>query len=184
MAATASLTTIDAEQGLGHPALALAVDSAAANAATHGIAAAAVIRCGHAGRAGAWAERGARRGCMTIIALGGTTPPFAMTAVPGATPALHTNPLAVAAPASAEPLLLDMATSMIAAGKAPVALARGTSLPEGSIATKDGRRSLDPAEFADGGALLPVGGHKGFGLGLDHDRGALGQSHGSRRPGA
>jgi LDH2 family malate/lactate/ureidoglycolate dehydrogenase len=161
---TPSLTTIDAEQGLGHPALALAVDAAAATAASQGIAAASVIRCGHAGRAGAWAERGAELGCVTIIALGGTTPPFAMTALPGALPALHTNPLAIAAPASGSPLLLDMATSIVAAGKVDVALARGTSLPEGAIATSDGLRSSDPAEIARGGALLPVGGHKGFGL--------------------
>ena len=161
---TSALTTVDAEQGLGHPALALAVDAAAAGAASLGIAAAAVVRCGHAGRAGAWAERGARQGCVTIIALGGTTPPFAMTAVPGAVPALHTNPLAIAAPASGSPLLLDMATSMVAAGKVDVALARGTVLPEGAIATREGLRSSDPAELARGGALLPAGGHKGFGL--------------------
>jgi LDH2 family malate/lactate/ureidoglycolate dehydrogenase len=161
---TQSLTTIDAHAGLGHPALALAVDSAAAGAREAGIAAAAVICCGHAGRAGAWVERGAAQGCVTIVLLGGTTPPFAMVAAPGATPALHTNPIAVGAPASGSPLLLDIATSMVAAGKVPIALARGGSLPEGAIATVDGRRSGDPAEIARGGALLPVGGHKGFGL--------------------
>jgi LDH2 family malate/lactate/ureidoglycolate dehydrogenase len=161
---TPALTTIDAEQGLGHAALALAVDAAASAAAALGIAAASVIRCGHAGRAGAWAERGARQGCVTIIALGGTTPPFVMTAAPGALPALHTNPIAIAAPASGPPLMLDMATSVVAAGKVDVALARGTSLPAGAIATREGLSSSDPAELARGGALLPAGGHKGFGL--------------------
>jgi LDH2 family malate/lactate/ureidoglycolate dehydrogenase len=161
---TPALTTVDARGGLGHPALALAVDAAAAGAGIVGIAAAAVIRCGHAGRAGAWVERGAALGRVTIVALGGTTPPFAMVATPGAAPALHTNPLAIAAPAPGAPLLLDIATSIVAQGKVPVALARGTALPEGSIATRDGRRSSDPAELGRGGSLLPVGGHKGFGL--------------------
>ena len=161
---TSSLTTVDAHEGLGHPALAVAVDAAAAGAREVGVSAAAVIRCGHAGRAGAWVERGSAQGCVTIVLLGGTTPPFAMVAAPGAAPALHTNPIAIAAPASDTPLLLDIATSMVAQGKVGVALARGTALPEGAIATKHGRRSSDPAELGRGGSLLPVGGHKGFGL--------------------
>ena len=164
IAQTPVLTTVDAREGLGHPALAAAVDAAATAAHQAGIAAAAVVRCGHAGRAGAWVERGAIQGCVTIVLLGGTTPPFAMAATPGAEPALHTNPIAIAAPSPGAPLLLDIATSVVAAGKVPVALGRGLMLPEGSIATVDGRRSSDPAEIGRGGSLLPVGGHKGFGL--------------------
>jgi len=164
IAATPALTTVDAREGLGHPALAVAVDAAAAAARRVGIAASAVVRCGHAGRAGAWVERGAGQGSITIVLLGGTTPPFAMAATPGAAPALHTNPIAIAAPATGAPLLLDIATSVVAAGRVPVALARGLTLPEGSIATVEGTRSGDPAEIDRGGSLLPVGGHKGFGL--------------------
>jgi LDH2 family malate/lactate/ureidoglycolate dehydrogenase len=164
VSATAALTSIDAGQGLGHPALALAVDAAAAGARANGIAAAAVVRCGHAGRAGAWAERAVAQRCVGIVLLGGATPPFAMTAAPGAEPALHTNPIAIGMPAAGEPLLLDMATSLVAGGKAAVALERGGELPEGSIATHDGRRSRDPRELARGGSLLPAAGHKGYGL--------------------
>jgi LDH2 family malate/lactate/ureidoglycolate dehydrogenase len=77
---------------------------------------------------------------------------------------LHTNPLALAVPAQDHPLMLDMATSMVAEGKVRVALARHTMLPEGSILSAAGVPSNDPADFANGGCLLPVGGHKGFGL--------------------
>ena len=161
---TQSLTTVDAHAGLGHPALALAVDNAAAGAREAGIAAAAVIRCGHAGRAGAWVERGAAQDCVTIVLLGGTTPPFAMVAAPGAAPALHTNPIAIGAPASGSPLLLDIATSMVAAGKVAGRARARRLLARGRDRHRDGRRSSDPAEIALGGALLPVGGHKGFGL--------------------
>ncbi len=62
------------------------------------------------------------------------------------------------------PLLLDMATSMVAEGKVHVALAAGTSLPAGSILSPEGVPSGDPADFVRGGSLLPAGGHKGFGL--------------------
>jgi hydroxycarboxylate dehydrogenase B len=159
-----ALTTIDAGGGLGYLALALAVDSAAAAAREHGIATAAVLRCGHAGRAGAWAERGTRAGCVTMVVLAAADPPFVVSAAPGMRPALHTNPITIGVPGAGAPLLLDMATSVIAAGKVQVALAAGASLPPGYILGPDGLPSADPADFVRGGSLLPSGGHKGFGL--------------------
>lgn len=159
-----AVTTIDAGRGLGHLAMALAVDRAAASAHEHGVGAAGVVQCGHAGRTGAWAERGAGHGCATMVVLGGSAPPFVMSAGPGAAPSLHTNPIAFAMPAPGHPLMLDIATSMVAEGKVRVALSRRSVLPEGSILSPDGRVSNDPDDFANGGCLLPVGGHKGFGL--------------------
>ena len=53
-----------APAGMGHPALALAVDEAAALARRFGVGACGVVRCGHAGRMGAWAERGAALGMV------------------------------------------------------------------------------------------------------------------------
>ena len=99
-----------------------------------------------------------------MVVLGGSAPPFVMSAGPGAAPSLHTNPIAFAVPASGHPLMLDMATSVVAEGKVHVALSRHLALPEDSILSADGRVSNDPGDFANGGCLLPVGGHKGFGL--------------------
>src|SRR5271155_1764457 len=48
-----AVTTIDAARGLGHLAMAMAVDCAAASAREQGVGAAGVVQCGHAGRAGA-----------------------------------------------------------------------------------------------------------------------------------
>lgn len=158
------MTTIDAGRGLGHLALAMAVDTAVARAREFGVGVTAIVQCGHAGRAGAWVERGAAGGCVTMVVLGGSAPPFPMAAGPGAVPALQTNPIALGVPAHGHPLMLDMATSMVAEGKVRVALARHKMLPEGSILSPEGLVSNDPADFANGGALLPVGGHKGFGL--------------------
>src|SRR5207249_6766289 len=127
------LTLIDARAGFGHPAMALAVDSAADVAAEHGVGLAAVVRCGHAGRMGAWAERGAARGMATLITLAENSGEFVVSAGPGAAAALQTNPLAVGVPAGGDAIVLDMATSAIAGGKVDVARARGYQLPEGSI---------------------------------------------------
>jgi LDH2 family malate/lactate/ureidoglycolate dehydrogenase len=159
-----AVTHIDGRCGLGHPALRLAVDCALEAARAHGVGAAGVIRCGHAGRAGAWVERGTAAGAVTLVLLGGAVPPFVVTYGSGSDPVVHTNPIAIGAPGQDTPLLLDMASSVIAAGKVAIARSRGEALPEGAILDAHGQPSVDPNAFYAGGALLPVGGHKGFGL--------------------
>ena len=158
------LATIDGAGGMGHPALALAVDEAAALARRFGVGACGVVRCGHAGRMGAWAERGAALGMATLIVLAGGEPPFAMAAGPGAEAALHTNPVTLGVPADGTPFVLDMATSAVAGGKVVVAAARGDRLAPGILLDRHGEPTEDPDEFAAGGSLLPAAGYKGFGL--------------------
>lgn len=159
-----ALSVVDAAGGLGYAALELAVDSAARAAREVGIGACSVLRCGHAGRAGAWAERAVADGAVGIVLLGGADPPFVMAAGPGSVASLHTNPVAIGVPAEGPPLILDMATSLVAEGKVAIAASRGTPLPDGAIVGPDGRITADPAQFYAGGALLPFAGHKGFGL--------------------
>ena len=62
--------------------------------------------------------------------------------------------------------VIDIATSMIAEGKIQVARSRGEDLPEGYIVDKSGNPSVKPADFYDGGFLLPFGLHKGYSMGL------------------
>lgn len=79
---------------------------------------------------------------------------------------LGTNPLCVAIPAgNEEPIVLDMATSVVAMGKVLAAKAAGKSIPIGWAIDAEGNPTTDPAKAWDG-ALLPVGGPKGFGIGL------------------
>lgn len=158
------IASVEGGRGLGHPALAVAVDWAAARALELGVGACGVVQSGHAGRAGAWVERGVAQGCVTIVALGGSDPPFRMAARAGAAASLHTNPLAIGVPGNGAPLMLDMATSVVAEGKLSVAAARGEPAPPGVLVDADGRPSTDPRDLEAGGSLLPAGGHKGFGL--------------------
>jgi LDH2 family malate/lactate/ureidoglycolate dehydrogenase len=82
---------------------------------------------------------------------------------------LGTNPLSVAIPAGSEtPIVLDMATSVVAFGWVLLAAANGRSIPLGWAIDADGKPTADPRK-AQEGALLPLGGprgFKGFGLGL------------------
>ncbi len=92
-------------------------------------------------------------------------------AVPGSRgPVLGTNPLAYAVPAGKErPVFLDIATSVVAAGKVYAAQAAGKPIPEGWLIDADGLPTTDPAGYPRVGALMPMAGHKGYGI-CPHDR--------------
>jgi len=81
-----------------------------------------------------------------------------------------TNPVCIAVPGTENtpPTLLDMATSLIALGKARVALSKGEQMEEGLMIDADGKPTTDPAVMYGNpkGALLPFGDHKGSGLAL------------------
>lgn len=82
----------------------------------------------------------------------------------GIEPILDNNPFSFAIPAKDElPVVLDMATSVVARGKIGVALNKGEKIPKTWAMTIDGRETEDPKEAFDG-ILLPVGGYKGYGL--------------------
>jgi LDH2 family malate/lactate/ureidoglycolate dehydrogenase len=81
------------------------------------------------------------------------------------------NPISVAAPSDQEhPWLLDIATSVVAAGKLELARMEGKPVPLGWIVDREGSPTTDPARYWDGGAILPLGGpaetggYKGYGL--------------------
>jgi LDH2 family malate/lactate/ureidoglycolate dehydrogenase len=88
--------------------------------------------------------------------------------VPGArVPLLGTNPIAYAVPAGEEPpIMLDIATSVVAASKIYAACEVGKPIPEGWIIDKDGLPTTDPAGYPAVGALMPMAGHKGYGIAL------------------
>jgi LDH2 family malate/lactate/ureidoglycolate dehydrogenase len=81
---------------------------------------------------------------------------------------LGTNPVSVALPANKErPIVLDMATSVVAAGKIRAKYAKGEKTPEGWIIDNNGQPTVDPSTFLSlRGMLLPAGGYKGYGLSL------------------
>jgi L-2-hydroxycarboxylate dehydrogenase (NAD+) len=81
------------------------------------------------------------------------------------------NPISVAAPADREhPFVLDIATSVVAAGKLELARMSSQQVPLGWLVSKEGKPTTDPNEYWAGGALLPLGGlpetgsYKGYGL--------------------
>lgn len=83
----------------------------------------------------------------------------------GTTPCYGNNPISYAVPAPETPIVLDVATSVAALGKIIDAAATGDSIPLGWACDKKGHATQDPNAALEG-MLLPVGGHKGYGIAL------------------
>lgn len=133
-----------------------------------GVAMAAVRYQSHVGRLGAYAAMAADQGMIAMIMADSGLGPKFVAPFGGGAPRLGTNPICFAAPGGSQgPVVLDMATSAVAAGKIHLARDRGVSIPEGWILDKNGDATTNPLDYYDGGTILPLGGdqgHKGYGL--------------------
>ncbi len=165
---TTNTVRVDGGHGFGHYTARRAMERAIEKAKEADVCSVSLVRTGHIGRLGEYAEAAARARCIGIITVGGggrnlgSTVPFG-----GASRALSTNPISVGVPTGDDaPFIIDFATSMIANGKILFAQSRGADLPEGCIVDKHGNPSVKTADFYDGGSLLAFGGHKGYALSL------------------
>ena len=156
--------------GFGQIGAAHATRLACDKAATQGIAMVALRNSAHVGRLGDWVELAAERGCASFHFVNTLAAP---TVAPwgGKERRLSTNPLAWGMPVEgAEPIVVDLTTSVVAEGKVRLARAAGKKIPAGWIVDREGQSSTDPNDLYNGGALLPLGGldagHKGYALSL------------------
>ncbi|WP_199431800.1 Ldh family oxidoreductase [Qaidamihabitans albus] len=156
---------VHGRRAFGQLAAAHAVRELRAVTAEHGTGVAAISECNHVGRLGEYVGALAEHG-FVALAFGNADPTVAPYG--GRERRMGTNPLAWAVPrAEGEPpVVMDWATSGVAEGKLALARDRGERVPPGLVLDPEGRRSTDPADFYAGGALLPFGGHKGYGLSL------------------
>jgi LDH2 family malate/lactate/ureidoglycolate dehydrogenase len=125
----------------------------------------AVNHSNHFGMAGYYAKMAAEQGMIGVC---GTNAPPNIAPWGSYKPYTGTNPLAISAPRHGEPVLLDMAPSVVAMGKVILAAKLGKSIPEGWAITADGHPTTDPNEGMKG-TVLPIGGPKGYGLSLFMD---------------
>jgi uncharacterized oxidoreductase len=164
-----AVVVVDGGQGLGQVIAKEAIDLGIARARQHGVAVVGVRNSGHMGRIGAWAEQAAAAGLVSLHFVNTTGYGIQVAPFGGSDRRLSVNPIALGAPRPGEePLVHDMSTAAIAAGKIRVARNQGALLPEGAIIDHEGRPTRDPeAFFTDPpGALTTAGGHKGYGLAL------------------
>jgi LDH2 family malate/lactate/ureidoglycolate dehydrogenase len=121
-----------------------------------------------------------------MIGFSSTNAPAAMAPTGGRTAMFGTNPLAVAIPAGRElPVVLDMATTVVARGRINLYAKQGKPLEPGWAFDERGVPTTDP-DAALKGLLAPIGGYKGYGIALAIDFlcGILtGSNHGAHFPG-
>ena len=92
--------------------------------------------------------------------------PAKMPAYGGKEKLLGTNPLSYSIPAlERDPIIFDMATSIVAQSKINMAKDRGESIPEGWALDSEGNPTTDSLE-ACRGMILPMAGPKGYGLSM------------------
>jgi ureidoglycolate dehydrogenase (NAD+) len=88
-----------------------------------------------------------------------------MTVPGGKSRILGTNPIAWAAPTGTNrTVMLDIATSAVAATKIFAAKNEGREIPDTWLVDDDGVPTTNPNEFPEKGSQLPMAGHKGYGL--------------------
>jgi len=164
-----ALITVDGQEGLGQVVVKKAIDLAIERAREHGVAVLGVCNTAHMGRIGAWAEQAAAAGMVSLHFC--NTTGFGIQVAPfgGTDRRLSVNPIAMGVPRTGkEPIIHDMSTGTIAAGKVRVARNKGERLPEGALIDNQGRPTTDPEDFfADPpGAITTAAGHKGYGLAM------------------
>ena len=158
---TASTAVLDAHHAMGQVAAHAAMRLALESAAEVGQGAVAIRNSTHCGALAYFALMAPPAGCIGFAA---TNAGMNMLPWGGQVKMVGNNPLAYAVPTGRGfPLVLDMATSVVAGGKLDVAILRGEAIPVGWALGPDGQPATDPA-VARAGSLLPIGGPKGYGL--------------------
>jgi uncharacterized oxidoreductase len=160
---------LDGGRGPGPVMARRAMDKAMALAGASGIGAVTLVNCSHTGRLGSYTVHAARRGMIGLMMVNGGGTGHWVAPFGGRAGRLATNPLSIAAPAeNGAPMVIDMSTSMAPEGKVRAAKIGGQRLPDGWLIGPDGTPANDPNVLygEPRGALLPVGGHKGYGLAM------------------
>jgi LDH2 family malate/lactate/ureidoglycolate dehydrogenase len=160
-----AVLVVDGDAGLGLALAERCTREAIDRAGRFGLALVSVRNANHFGAAGHYALMCAEAGRTGLI-MSNTAPIMSVTGARGRV--MGNSPLAFGAPrTSAPPMVLDVAMSRVAGGKIRMALSRGEQVPHGWITDAEGRPSTEPEDFLlGGGALLPMEGHKGYGLAL------------------
>ncbi|MDC6130455.1 Ldh family oxidoreductase [Burkholderia gladioli] len=158
-----ALHRLDGDNGVGPLVGYRALQLGMKAAREQGIACVLVRGSNHFGPVSPYSYLAAEQGFASIIGSNATT-----TIAPwGGTDArLGNSPVGFGVPnPGGRPFMLDMAISVAARARIRNALKRGESIPGDWATDAQGRPTTDPKAALDG-FLLPIGGHKGYGLAL------------------
>jgi LDH2 family malate/lactate/ureidoglycolate dehydrogenase len=162
-AVSPALRLVDGDNGVGPLVGMHALRAAMEAAEACGVGVAFARGSNHFGPISPYSLIAAQSGFASAIGSNATT-----TIAPwgGSDARLGNSPLGFGVPnPDGSPFLLDMAMSVVARAKIRNALKRGEAIPDTWATDSRGRPTTDPKAALDG-FLLPIGGHKGYGLAL------------------
>ena len=155
---------VDGHSVLGQVTSTFATRLAIQKARSSGVGFVTVRNSCHFGAAGYYAWLAAREG-MIGLAMANDIPSVAAPGSKG--PVLGSNPIAYAIPGGENyPILLDMSIAIVAGGKVFARLKRGEPIPLGWLVDSEGQPSQNGELYPHSASLSPMGGHKGYGIGL------------------
>ena len=158
---TSASVLVDADRAAGPIAMTTAMNAAVRKARDAGVGLGLVRATTHTAALGYYTLMAAQEG-MAAIALAASTPFMAYHGTRAA--GVSTNPISIAVPGGARgPVVLDMATGVVARGKLVQARKTGRPIPAGWALDRDGNPTTDPQAAL---IPLPLGGPKGSGLSL------------------
>jgi len=160
-----AVAMVEGDNAMGHLVMSKAGETAVEIAKETGVAWVGARRSNHAGSGAVHAclpLPAGMIGIYTVVASANHMAPWG-----GSDSLLGTNPLAIAIPmVDDDPVVFDMATTVVSYGTVKGHALLGTPMPEGWMVDKNtGEPLTDPKRSGDG-ILLPIGGYKGSGLAL------------------
>jgi uncharacterized oxidoreductase len=164
-----AIAVVDGEFGFGQSIGEQAMSLGIAKVERNGVAVIALRNSGHLGRIGDWALMAVRAGKLSLHFVNTSGAGILVAPHGGISRRVSANPIAAGVPIkNGPPFLLDISTCMVAEGKIRVAFNKGVPVPDNCLIDAQGQPTNDPKVFygKPPGAILPVGGHKGYGLGL------------------
>ena len=155
---------IDGHSSMGMLGSSLGMNLAIQKARDSTISWVGVRNSSHFGAAGYYASMAVRHN-MIGIAMSNADPNMV---VPGARGhVIGNNPIAYAIPTGEKlPILLDIALSAVAAGKILAMKAQGKSIPATWLTNADGLPTSEIGDWPHSGSMMPMAGHKGYGIAL------------------
>lgn len=164
-----ALTVADGQLGFGLSLARQGIDIGIRKCRQLGISLLGIRNCGHLGRIGYWSRMAADQGIISLHFVNSSGLGMFVVPAGGLDPRLSVNVISAGIPVEGrDPVILDISAAAAAEGKLMVACNAGVEVPDDWIIDADGNPSNDPNKFygPPKGAILPLGGHKGYGLGL------------------
>ena len=159
-----SFINVSGEKGFGQVTTTFGIEEGIKKAEKEGVSIVGLHNTNHIGTLGQYNSMASKEGfiCFSVCNGGANVAPYG-----GNKRYLGTNPVSFTIPTKDEnPIVVDFATSVFPESKIREYRDKGIELPENIVLDSDGKPSINPNDFYNGGSILPIGNHKGYGLSL------------------